>query len=260
MASMESRGPALSTLTWPEIGERIERGAGVIVPVGAIEQHGPHLPVSVDVDLPYDLALAVAESNDFLVAPPVAYGCRSRPLSGGGQSFPGTISVSARTFMSVLEDVVFDLLRQGFRRIALLNWHFENSHFTYEAATLAVERAGADDALVMVHDTPGLEPSEATMETLFQGEFPGWDAEHAAIYETSLMLHLHPETVLMDRAVDDEVPSRVGYDLVPPPDKFIARSGALWKATRATAEIGRIVWEEMVEMVAEELRTGLPPR
>jgi creatinine amidohydrolase len=111
------------------------------MPVGATEQHRFHLPIGTDVVLPTELARAVAEPLDFLIAPPLVYGCRSRPLSGGGQSFPGTISLSARIFMSALEDVLLGLLRHGFRSIAVLSWHMENTNFTYEAGALAVENA-----------------------------------------------------------------------------------------------------------------------
>lgn len=258
MPSVVHRSHEVGRLTWPEIGDAIARDAGIIIPIGATEQHGPHLPTCTDVVLPVALADAIAPPLGFLVAPPLVYGCRSRPLSGGGQSFPGTISLSARTFMSLLEDVTCELLRQGFRRIVLLNWHFENANFTYEAATLAVERSRVQDARVMVHDEPGGEPSAATMEALFHGDFPGWAAEHAAIYETSLMLHLRPDLVLMDRAVDDQAPTRPAYDLVPPPASLIAPSGTLWKATQGTAEKGRVIWDEMVRTVIDEIATGLP--
>jgi creatinine amidohydrolase len=252
------RSCQIESLTWPEVRDAVARDAGVIVPVGATEQHGFHLPIGTDVVLPTELARAVAGALDFLITPPLVYGCRSRPLSGGGQSFPGTISLSARTFMSVLEDVLSELLRQGFRRIAVFSWHMENSNFTYEAAALAIEHARLDDARVMVHDDPAGAPGEATMEELFHGEFPGWDAEHAAIFETSLMLHLRPELVLMDRAVDDNSPSHPPYDIVPPPKSFIAPSGTLWKATQATAEKGRLIWDEMVPRVIDEVETALP--
>lgn len=255
--SSAHRRRKIASLTWPEIHDAIARDAGVIVPVGATEQHGFHLPLGTDVVLPTELARAVAERLDFLIAPPLVYGCRSRPLSGGGQSFPGTISLSARTFMSVLEDVLFELLRHGFRRIAVFSWHMENTNFTYEAAALAVERGHFEDARVMVHDNPAGTPSAAVMEELFHGDFPGWDAEHAAIFETSLMLHLRPELVLMDSAVDDATPSHPAYDVVPPPASFIAASGTLWKATQATAEKGRLIWDEMVPRVIGEVEEAL---
>jgi creatinine amidohydrolase len=87
--------------TWPEFGNVIARDADAIVPIGATEQHGQHLTTATAVVLPVALADAVAPARGFLVAPPLVCGCRSRPLSGGGESFPGTTSLSARTFTPV---------------------------------------------------------------------------------------------------------------------------------------------------------------
>ena len=137
-----------------------------------------------------------------------------------------------------------------------------NRLFVVEEPESANEFAdvSGNDARILVHEDPGGAPSDAVMEELFHGDFPGWDAEHAAIVETSLMLHLHREMVLFDRAVDDRSPRHPGYDVVPPPADFVAPSGTLWKATQATAEKGKLVWDEAVASVIEDIRTELPPR
>jgi creatinine amidohydrolase len=245
-------------LTWPEVREAVERGAGAILPVGATEQHGHHLPLSTDVVLPTELALAVAERHDLVVAPAVHFGSRSRPLSGGGEGFPGTISLRATTFMETVEDVLRELLRHGFRRLALLNWHFENQNFLYESAWLALDEGRRDDARALVVEQPFSELSEETMGALFPEGFPGWDVEHAAILETSLMLHLRPDLVLFDRAVDDEAARHPFYDVVPIPEDFVPASGSLWKATQASAEKGRLAWAEIVAGLDQALADDLP--
>lgn len=239
----------LDELTWPEVAAAASADTPVILPIGATEQHGYHLPLCVDVTLPESLARAVSERLGLLVAPPVTYGYRSRPLSGGGEGFPGTISLSGRTLMSLVEDIVAGLARSGLRRIVLLNWHFENSNFIYEAAWCAHARAGADAPQVMVVEAAFSELSETVMEALFGDEFPGWDVEHAAVLETSLMQHLRPDLVLFDRAVDDAAERHPAYDMVPPPAAFVPTSGTLWKATRANAEKGALAWDEIVARV-----------
>lgn len=251
------RSRRLADLTWPEIQDAASRGAGVVVPVGSTEQHGYHLPLCTDVVLPEELALALAGSLDLLVAPPIAYGYRSRPLSGGGESFPGTISVSARTLMSLLEDVLLGLARSGFTRQVVLNWHYENSNFVYEAAWLAQDRAALGELRVMVVEAAFSELSAPVMTTLFGEEFPGWDVEHAAVLETSLLLHLRPELVLFDRAVDDAARRHPSYDVVPTPRDFVPESGVLWKATRASAEKGAAAWPEIVSRVRDAVATEL---
>jgi creatinine amidohydrolase len=252
------RSRLFAELTWPEVAEAVERGAGVIVPIGSTEQHGPHLALSVDAVLPTELGLAVAEKHDLLVAPAVHFGYRSRPLSGGGQGFPGTISVRAQTLIMTVEDVLRELLRHGFRRLMLLNWHFENQNFVYESAWLALDDGQRRDASVMVVEQPFSQLSDETMQLLFGDEFPGWDVEHAAIMETSLMLHLRPELVLFDRAVDDEAARHPFYDVVPIPDEFVPRSGTLWKATQASAEKGERAWAEIVAGLDAAVAADLP--
>lgn len=251
---MSVRTRSLSDLTWPEVRQAVERGAGVVLPVGSTEQHSYHLPLSTDVILPTELAHEVAGPLDLLVAPGVSYGYRSRPLSGGGQGFVGTVSLSAHALMALVEDVVFELIRHGFHRIVLLNWHYENMNFIYEAATLAHDRGGSAAAQIMVVEAPFAELSEGVMRQVFGDEFPGWNREHAAILETSLMLLLRPDLVLFDRAVDDESKRHPFYDVVPPPDDFIPVSGALWKATQASAEKGRSAWGEICANLEEAIR------
>lgn len=233
-------------MTWPEVEEAIGRGAGVLLPVGSTEQHGYHLPLATDAILATELALAVAEPLDFLVAPAVAYGYRSRPLSGGGQGFVGTTSLQARTLMALVEDILRELVRQGFERIVVLNWHMENQNFVYESAYLTLEHHHDAPARILVAELAFSDLSPGTMELLFPEGFPGWDVEHASILETSLMLHLRPELVLFDRAVDDAAKRHPWYDVLPVPEDFVPASGTLWKATQASADKGKTAWEEIV--------------
>ncbi len=191
----------------------------------------------------------MAAELDVLVSPPITYGYRSRPLSDGGEAFPGTVSLSARTLMALVEEVLVGLAASGFRHLVVLNWHYENSNFVYEAAWLARERAASADPRIMIIEAAFSELSPEVMEFLFGGEFPGWDVEHAGILETSLMLHLRPDLVSFDRAVDDQARRHPPYDVVPAPTDFVPRSGTLWKATRASAEKGRLAWPEIVSRV-----------
>ena len=246
-------------LTWPEIADAIARGAGVIVPVGSTEQHGPHLPLATDALIATAFADAVADATDMLVAPAIAYGYRSRPRTGGGQDFVGTTSLSGRTFISVVAEIVDELIRQGFRRIALLNAHFENQAFLYEAAVESFERRGPRDARVMVFERGAKEMSPATMDAVFGSGFDGWGVEHAAMYETSLMLHLHPSLVRMERAVDDGAEHRAWYDVLPTPRAMLTASGALSRARAASAEKGRLLMEEIVPGLREAIEREIPP-
>jgi creatinine amidohydrolase len=112
----------------------------------------------------------------------------------------------------------------------------------------------------MVIEAAFSELSPEVMEDLFGDEFPGWDVEHAAVLETSLMLHLTPELVLFDRAVDDEAKRHPPYDVVPTPADFVPRSGVLWKATRASAAKGEAAWREIADRLTQAIGAELELR
>src|SRR5690348_7440140 len=104
----------LAKLTWPEVADAVDRGTGVVLPVGSTEQHGSRLRRETAAALAEAPALAVAAPRDLVVARPVAAGSRSRPVWGGGQGFVGTGSVSGRTLLALVEAVLAELLRSGF--------------------------------------------------------------------------------------------------------------------------------------------------
>src|SRR5271165_1575743 len=104
----------------------------LLVPVGAVEQHGPHLPLTVDTEIPVRIASLLAERLNVIVAPAIPYGARSLPQSGGGHSFPGTINIRGSVLTDYLKDVVAGYIASGFRSIVILNGHFENESFIFE--------------------------------------------------------------------------------------------------------------------------------
>jgi creatinine amidohydrolase len=239
------RAATYEALSWRELAAAAARGAVVIVPLGSIEQHGPHLPVATDAFLARRLALEAAHTHDVVVGPAMPLGYRSRPLTGGGPSFPGTISLSGATFVAVVRELLEGLLRQGFARVIAYVWHMENQNFAYEAAYLAV--GDRTDVKVVVVESPFAGLGEQTMTLLYDGAFPGWGAEHAGILETSLMLHLDPSAVDMGLAVDDGAAFRPDYDIVPAPPRMTTRSGALSDSRSASAEKGAAAFREITE-------------
>ncbi len=234
-------------MTRLDIEAAIAANMGIIIPVGSTEQHGYHLPVSTDTIIAVESAVAVARETNMIVAPPIVYGCKSRPLSGGGEHFKGTVSVKGSVFTSLLANVIDELITDGFTKIVLFNGHMENAAFIYEAAYEAHQQSRRSDVTFLVFDMLVNGFSAATMENVFGDDFAGWGLEHAAIYETSLMLHLKPELVDMAAAVDDCPEEVTWYDILPAPKKITTKSGSLWKATKASAEKGAILWQEQVE-------------
>src|ERR1700686_2439108 len=106
---------------------REEAGQGILfLPVGAVEQHGPHLPLTVDIEIPVRIASMLGERLNVVVAPAIPYGARSLPQSGGGPSFPGTINIRGSVLTDYLKDVIAGFVATGFRKIVILNGHYEN--------------------------------------------------------------------------------------------------------------------------------------
>ena len=92
------------------------------------------------------------------------------------------------------------------------------------------------------------------MEFLYPDGFPGWGVEHAAMFETAILLHIAPELVMMDRAVDDGPKQCTFYDVLPIEDRFTTKSGSLWKATLATKEKGERIWKELLKTLIPIVR------
>ena len=107
-------------LTWPEINDAVDLGKVCIVPCGAVEQHGPHLPLDVDLICPGGIAkgAGLAIADKLLVLPIVAYG-----YTGHVMDFPGTINNDFEHFMHHVLDITKSLAYHGFKKIILLNGH-----------------------------------------------------------------------------------------------------------------------------------------
>jgi creatinine amidohydrolase len=247
----------LAEMTWMEFDQRIRSDNPIIfVPVGSTEQHGPHLPLSTDVILPGEVALLVAAELGGIVAPAIPYGYKSQPKSGGGNHFPGTISLNAATLVAVLRDIVNELARHGARRIVLFDGHMENEWFITEAADLALtdqRREGVTDLTVI--KLPYWEfISKATEAVLFPNGLISWALEHAAVMETSVMLHLRPDLVRQDKIPDDKPAEFPLFDVFPVDTRPIPPHGVLSSAAGASIEKGRAVVDQVVPDIAAALR------
>src|SRR3954465_12850575 len=110
-------------LTWPEINDAVELGKVCVLPCGAVEQHGPHLPLDVDLICPTQIALGAGRAvpDKMLVLPTVCYG-----YTGHVMDFPGTINNDFEHFMHHVLDITKSLAYHGFKKIILLNGHGSN--------------------------------------------------------------------------------------------------------------------------------------
>ncbi|MEM1387938.1 MAG: creatininase [Pseudomonadota bacterium] len=254
----------LSEMTWPELDARVKAGPPIIfLPTGALEQHGPHLPLGTDALLPGLLAAKVAQKIGGLVAPTLSYGYKSQPKSGGGNHMPGCTSLDAGTYIAMVRDLICDFARHGLTRIVLFDGHMENQMFLTEAADLALRALKAEriEGVRIVKLGYWIMIDEPLEEVLFPEGLISWELEHAAVMETSVMLHLAPELVRKDRIPDHPPADFPAYDVYPFDPDSVSHSGALSSAAGATAEKGRAVVEKLVPALAAQITEafGLSP-
>lgn len=238
----------------------IEDNAPVLVPVGSIEQHGPHMPLNVDVLLSRAMAGATAAAVEGIVAAPVVYGYKSQQRSGGGNHIIGTTSLDATTMISIAKTLTLEFARHGARQIAFINGHFENYQFLYEGVDLALrelQQTGIKDVKVVLLSYWDF-VDEATIAELYPNGFTGWDLEHGGVLETSLMLHLFPKRVQMEKVVDSPPAKLPNYDVLPVNPDLTPASGCLSSAAEATAEKGRILLERASTAMSHALIREFP--
>lgn len=232
-----------------------ERSPAVFLPVGALEQHGPHLPMNCDEFIPRAISEAVAQRVGGLVAPSICYGYKSQPRSGGGNHFPGTTSLDAETLIGHVRDILRELARHGVRQVVLMDGHYENTMFIVEGIDLALRelaRDGIDDMKLLRIGYYEFTSRESE-KVVWPDGFPSWPLEHAGLMETSVMLHLRPDLVKMEEVPTHGPADFPPYDVYPGNNETIPglpRSGALVSAKDATAEKGELLVNDYVEGIA----------
>jgi creatinine amidohydrolase len=248
----------MAELTWTEYQDRLKRDNPVILlPVGALEQHGPHLPMGTDHMIPTAICRQVAERIPAIVAPAFNYGYKSQPKMGGGQHFCGTTSLDGNNLSLTLRDVLKEFARHGVRRVAVVDGHYENQMFLIEGIDLAMRELrydGVRDMKIIRLEYWDFTSNE-TLAKVFPEGFPGYALEHAAVMETSISLHLHPHLVRWDKLPKDPPADFPPYDVYPTNTSWVPPSGVLSPAKSATAEKGKALFEEYVRTIAAALKT-----
>ena len=170
----------LEEMSWPEIEAGLKQTRTVILPVGATEEHGPHLPTITDTIQAMEVARAVANKKNVFLAPPLHYGvCRST------RGFPGTITVSHDALRAFVKDLLISFTDSGFANVMILTGHAGGQHMAAleEACQMAVEERDFRVSLVSLFDF--IEAS--AVQTPHDG--------HAGEMETSLMMVIRKDLV-----------------------------------------------------------------
>lgn len=215
-------------LTWPEAREAVAAMPVALLPIGAVEQHGPHMTLAADALAAESLGRLIAQRTGVVLLPTLPYG-QVWSLS----SFPGSLSISNDTLQRVLVDLVSALGRQGFRAVVLLSGHLGNMTAMKEAAREVFTRSGPKTYFLFY---PGL--SEAAAGVTESAPSHG-GIMHADETETSLLLALAPEAVHLERAVAEYPNYPPDFDVTPYMWEAVSSSGVFGNATLASAQKGQ---------------------
>lgn len=197
----------LAHMTSQEVETALADGRMVILPTGATEAHGPHLPIDTDTHQAEHMAVELAKRVGAVVAPPVAYG-----ISKTFEHFPGTLSLSIPTYQQMVYELAAALIRQGFRHVFLLNGNRPNGTSNDAVARRLID--DLDEAFdFMVTAVSYWEPGAAKIHSLRKSKVGGMG--HGGEFETSFQLATRPELVHGDRLEDVDAPL-VRWDLVAP--------------------------------------------
>lgn len=245
-------------LVWKDYSNKVKNGDCVMfVPVGAIEQHGHHMSLNVDVLLPTAVAERVAANVNGLVAPAITYGYKSQQKSGGGNFFPGTVSLDGATLVATVRDVLRELARHGVRKFVMVVGHFENYMFVVEGVDLFLrdaKAAGIEKPQVMVLSYWDFCDDPAVLKVLYPEEAESWALEHGGVFETSMMLALHPHLVKLENAVDHPAPQFPHYDMFPAHEDWTPEPGTLSVPTHSTKEKGELIIKTCVDGITNAVR------
>ena len=232
-------------------------GSIVVVPVGSVEQHGHHLPVATDTLLADAVAHLGAERTaddvPLLVTPPVWAGYSPHHLSLGG-----TVSLELDDFLDLLADVTDTALQNGFDGVCFVNGHGGNASVIDDAVSIV----GHDHPAVEVTGLTYFELAEPFIEEIRESNTGGM--AHGGEFETSLMLHLHPEHVTMTAAEAEyleEPYDRGAKDLLAGgslstyrPFEAYSASGAIGDPSLATAAKGADLFDRLGDELADVFR------
>ncbi|MGA7922636.1 MAG: creatininase family protein [Thermoplasmata archaeon] len=214
----------------------------IILPVGALEAHGPHLPLAADQIQAEATADALARRVHGLVAPTIPYGS-----SPGARRFPGTVSLSLAQLSAYAYEVLREFLRMGARRVLVLSGHAERGH-------MAALREAADRAMTEVASARIVVLSDYEFVYELRGQLAPPTDGHAGLLETSRVMHVGGSV-----GPERPVVAYRGSSFVPgPPRPEEWPESVMGDTTAASAELGQKIHEHVLDRLETTVRDLLP--
>lgn len=245
-----------------ELCKAVKKSNIILIPVGATEQHGPHLPLFTDSIIAYEVAKRAADkiSSEFpvVVAPLIPFGKSTENID-----LVGTISLRVGTFINLIRDICTSLTRHGFKKLVIVNGHGGNTQLL---SSITMDIAKKTGCLVVVFDWWQTDLLDDVKSKIQESKEAG--IFHAGEMETSIMMYLRPNTVVKDK-LQESYPSKFTKDtgfrylLIENPHyisgfswffKDISNSGTVGDPTKSSEEKGKIFINKMVDRLCEVLR------
>ncbi|MCS5715469.1 creatininase family protein [Herbiconiux sp. CPCC 205716] len=238
---------------WTDVARHLAEGEGLaLLPFGALEQHGPQLPLGTDTATATAVAERIADRLDALLLPPVHYGD-----TWNNAGYPGTVSLSPETVTAIAVDIGRSLAASGARALVVVNGDWGNRQPLYTAVrrlnaerilpAIALDYPGMDDAIAQVRTSPGAAPG----------------LNHAEEVETSIMLAVEPQHVHPERYAAEYPVFPSDFGTRPMQLHPFSPSGVFGDPSHATAEKGERILAATVEgslAVLADFISGLPAR
>ncbi|MET3697053.1 creatinine amidohydrolase [Bacillus oleivorans] len=226
-------------MTRDEVAAAIEEFPVAILPLGATEQHGHHLPLGVDIFLAEGLSKKICEKTGAILLPSLPFG-----YSWVWRDIPGTVSLQQHHVEAVIKDIAHSLNRYGVKTLILVNGHDSNNSSMKYATRELQDEVEMDMIYLFYPDIQHVMKQNCDSET--------WHGMiHACEFETSLMLALKPELVDMSKAVKEypDQPPLYGKSTISLGD--LSKSGVFGDATLASKEKGERLLQTFIDKMVE---------
>lgn len=234
----------LDELSWIDVAAQLARDPRLIMPIGALEQHGPHLPLGANTRISERIASALSAEFRVLCAPTMHYGLNYYGVKVRlGRAYAGTATLRQKTLHRAINELLAAWESHGIEEFILITAHRHEPHLD-ALATLVTRRARV--RVVSIWDVDVFDLLEAQ---------PG--PQHSGEAETSLMMYLYPDLVRLDRAQDvplsrEQLARYDPYSLPPPPP---LGPGVVGYPRAATVEKGKAIYDRILSAIRRSVFT-----
>ncbi len=233
-------------MTWEEVGKLVSSGMDTaILPVGATEQHGPHLGCGMDAEIAEKLCRTVSDATGAMLLPLLPYGCSV----GHSKRWPGTLALQPKTLIDIVKEIGDWVYASGFRRLFIVNSHVTN-HAPLRCA-LEMLRAEYDEMMLVIINTASIS------ERVKQRHFHDADDWHANKAETALMMAVSPDMVREAKLAESDDEDRTVNCVFSHPVNRTSKNGVTGKPSLASAAQGEELFQWMVEDLSQIVRQGM---